>query len=46
MPKQTGRKGSGLGLCFAKETAELHGGTLALANRPEGGAQAVMELPA
>lgn len=44
--KQTGRKGSGLGLCFAKETAELHGGTLALANRPEGGAQAVMELPA
>lgn len=44
--KQTGRKGSGLGLCFAKETAELHGGTLALANRPGGGAQAVMELPA
>lgn len=44
--KQTGRKGSGLGLCFAKETAELHGGTLSLVNRPEGGTQAVMELPA
>lgn len=43
--KQTGRKGSGLGLCFAKETAELHGGTLSLANRAEGGAQAVMEVP-
>jgi two-component system sensor histidine kinase CreC len=43
--KQTGRKGSGLGLCFAKETAELHGGCLTLVNRPEGGAQAVMEIP-
>ena len=43
--KQTGRKGSGLGLCFAKETAELHGGSLALMNREEGGARAVLELP-
>jgi two-component system sensor histidine kinase CreC len=44
--KQTGRKGSGLGLCFAKETAELHGGSLSLANREDGGARAILVLAA
>lgn len=44
--KQTGRKGSGLGLCFARETAELHGGSLTVSNREGGGARAVMELAA
>jgi two-component system sensor histidine kinase CreC len=44
--KQTGRKGSGLGLCFAKETAELHGGSLSLTNREGGGARAMLVLAA
>lgn len=44
--KQTGRKGSGLGLCFAKEAAELHGGTLTLRNGEVDGAIAELILPA
>lgn len=33
----TGRKSSGLGLCFVKEAAELHGGSIKLsANEPNG----------
>lgn len=43
--KQTGRKGSGLGLCFAKEAAELHGGALTLRNGVQGGACAELVLP-
>lgn len=40
------RKSSGLGLCFAKEAAVLHGGSLVVANREnERGAQAVLRLP-
>ncbi|MGB0743423.1 MAG: ATP-binding protein, partial [Opitutales bacterium] len=40
------RKSSGLGLCFAKEAIELHGGGLSLKNRVDGeGAQAVLSLP-
>jgi two-component system, OmpR family, sensor histidine kinase CreC len=41
----TGRKGSGLGLCFVKETAELHGGSIALSNRQPKGAEARLQLP-
>ncbi|MDB6137727.1 MAG: Two-component system sensor histidine kinase CreC, partial [Verrucomicrobiaceae bacterium] len=44
--KQTGRKGSGLGLCFVKETAGLHHGTVTVENRPEGGAKVSLSLPA
>ncbi len=44
--KQTGRKGSGLGLCFVKETAELHHGSVTVENRVEGGAKVVLALPA
>ncbi|MEE4378196.1 MAG: two-component system sensor histidine kinase CreC, partial [Candidatus Competibacteraceae bacterium] len=40
-----GSKGTGLGLSFAKEVAELHGGTISLTNREEGGAVAVLRLP-
>lgn len=42
----TGRKSSGLGLCFVKEAAELHGGSVSLRNRSDGpGAEAVLVLP-
>jgi two-component system, OmpR family, sensor histidine kinase CreC len=38
----TGRKGSGLGLCFAKEAMELHGGEVTLENDPVRGAIATL----
>ncbi len=45
----TGRKGSGLGLCFARETARLHGGEITLGNREadagKTGARALLRLP-
>jgi two-component system sensor histidine kinase CreC len=41
----TGRKGTGLGLCFVKEAAELHHGTVTLTNHPDGGALATLTLP-
>jgi two-component system sensor histidine kinase CreC len=41
----TGRKSSGLGLSIVREIARLHGGEVTLANRPEGGARAVLSLP-
>jgi two-component system, OmpR family, sensor histidine kinase CreC len=37
--------GTGLGLPFVREVAHLHGGTVTLTNRPEGGARAVLRLP-
>jgi two-component system sensor histidine kinase CreC len=39
-------KGTGLGLAFVREIAELHGGRATLANRPGGGAEARLTLPA
>lgn len=41
----TQRKSSGLGLPFVREVAELHGGGVKLRNLPEGGVEAVLELP-
>jgi two-component system, OmpR family, sensor histidine kinase CreC len=41
----TGRKSTGLGLNFVKETAELHFGAVALENRPQGGVRASLTLP-
>jgi signal transduction histidine kinase len=38
--------GAGLGLAIASAVAETHGGTLTLANRPDGGLRARMVLPA
>ena len=38
-------KSSGLGLCFVREIAQLHGGTVGLKNRPEHGAVAELVLP-
>lgn len=42
----TGKKSSGLGLVFVREVASLHGGEVRLINRPEGGAEAILTLPA
>ncbi|MCU0294291.1 MAG: ATP-binding protein, partial [Thermoanaerobaculaceae bacterium] len=44
LPGET-RRGTGLGLAFVREVALLHGGEVSLANRPQGGAQAVLSLP-
>lgn len=41
----SGKKGTGLGLAFVREVAALHGGAARLANHPEGGAVATLELP-
>lgn len=41
----SGRKSSGLGLSIVREIARLHGGDIALENRVEGGARAVLSVP-
>lgn len=41
----TGKKSSGLGLSLVREVAELHNGTVALENGPQGGAIAQLVLP-
>ena len=41
----SGRKGTGLGLAFVREIADLHGGSVTLDNHPEGGALATLRLP-
>lgn len=40
----TGRKSSGLGLCFVKEAAELHGGSIALDDNAPNGVKATLTL--
>ena len=42
---QSGRKGTGLGLAFVREIADLHGGNIRIDNHDEGGAEAVLRLP-
>lgn len=41
----SGRKGTGLGLAFVREIADLHGGSITLDNHADGGALAVLRLP-
>lgn len=41
----TGKKSTGLGLNFVREVAKSHGGTIRVANRPEGGVIAELTLP-
>ena len=41
----TGRKSTGLGLCFVREVAALHQGAVRLENRPQGGLLACLSLP-
>jgi len=43
-PGQTA-PGHGLGLAIARRAAERHGGSLVLANHPEGGFIAKLDLP-
>ncbi|KEF43136.1 MAG: hypothetical protein ER33_02740 [Cyanobium sp. CACIAM 14] len=40
------RPGSGLGLYLCRQIVTAHGGTIALRNRPAGGAEIVVQLPA
>lgn len=44
-PRPGGRKGTGLGLAFVREVAQLHGGAARLANHPDGGAIATLSIP-
>jgi signal transduction histidine kinase len=43
---KTGAGGTGLGLPIARELLSAHGGTVSAANRPDGGAEFRIELPA
>jgi signal transduction histidine kinase len=38
-------QGTGLGLSVARQIIQLHGGTLRLTNRPQGGARATIQIP-
>lgn len=45
LPRPHGRRSTGLGLAFVRETALLHGGEVHLSNREEGGTVAELILP-
>ena len=38
-------RGTGIGLAVSDEIVQLHGGTLEIKNAPDGGAEAVIQLP-
>lgn len=42
----TKARGTGLGLALVKQTVQAHGGSVAARNRPEGGAEVAVRLPA
>jgi signal transduction histidine kinase len=42
---RTARRGAGLGLAIVRAVAELHGGTVAAAARPDGGLTVTVDLP-
>ncbi len=41
-----GQQGSGLGLAIVRQVAEQHGGSVGVANAPDGGAVFTLRLPA
>ena len=43
--KESARPGVGLGLAISRAIVECHGGTLAVANEPDGGARFTFSLP-
>lgn len=45
LPRPGGAKSTGLGLPFVREVAHLHGGSVSVANRKDGGTVASLELP-
>ena len=45
LPRPGGARSSGLGLTLVREVALLHGGSITIANRPSGGAEATLSLP-
>lgn len=45
LPRPQKAKSTGLGLPFVREVALLHGGTVSIQNRPEGGVCACLQLP-
>ncbi len=45
LPRPDAPRSSGLGLPFVREVARLHGGSVRLGNRDDGGAEAELELP-
>ena len=45
LARPDGQRSSGLGLCFVREVAALHRGSIAIANDPAGGALATLTLP-
>lgn len=45
LARPDGGKSTGLGLNFVREVAQSHGGSIRVANRPEGGALAELTLP-
>ena len=44
-PENSGTRGSGLGLTFVKEAAQLHRGSAIIENSSEGGAIVTIRLP-
>ena len=45
LARPDGQRSSGLGLCFVREVAALHGGGIGIANNVDGGAVATLRLP-
>jgi signal transduction histidine kinase len=43
--KVRGQQGSGLGLSIVRQVAEQHGGSVSVANAPDGGAVFTLQLP-
>ena len=45
LPRPDGARSTGLGLPFVREVSALHGGSVEVANNPQGGCRATLRLP-